>query len=185
MKFLKTFLSAALFALFVNHASADDTHYSTRNLNNAELQIVYHDLDQEIIEDHSFLFTDKDFEGIAFITAVGDYDGRKGLQLLWKGPTSEGGYFPLPAATSRSWGLTEVKAVAFGDFNSDGLGPDVITIAEYILPGTAIPSPVATVHFHKNFYTYTTNKELNRFLYSKATRSVREARTRIKNYLKP
>lgn len=176
-------LITALIFLGFSALSAKNISYSTRNLTDKELQVVYHDLDQEVVEEHSFIFTDKKLEGIAMIACTKSGDkGNKALQFQCKSPTSEGGYFPLPDASPTSWSLVELKAVSFGDFNDDGLGPDVIAIADYILPGTAQVSPVATVHFHKSLDNYTTDKKLNTHLYSRATSSVADARKRINDY---
>lgn len=186
MSIRQRFLFVSLFLLLGATAlQAQDALYATRNLTDQEMNVVHHDLDQEVLEEHSFLFTSKKLEGIAMIacTMAGD-KGNKALQFQCKSPTSEGGYFPLPDATPTSWSLVELKAVSFGDFNGDGLGPDVISVAEYILPGTAQPSPVATVHFFKNLYTYTTDEKLNRHLYVNATRTVDQARKRTKTFLK-
>lgn len=183
MAFLKRFVLASLFLLLgVSVLSAKNSSYSTRNLSEQELQVVYHDLDEPVLEEHSFIFTDKELDGIALIASTST-DNRV-LQFRWKSPTFEDGYLPLPEAVSKSWAFAELKAVSFGDFNGDGRGPDVIVIAEYILPGRAMPSPVATAYFHGDFYTYTTDKKLNDYLYLRATRTVSEARTNINSFFK-
>ena len=66
--------------------------------------------------------------------------------------TSEGKYQPLVPVNQAltAWNFYQLNAVAFEDINNDGLGPDIVAIADYMTgagPQAAQPFPVTTVHF--------------------------------------
>lgn len=166
--------------------------YRPRPLSAVELAVVSEDFaagvqvesDRRIIPEQSFVLTMPAGWELMLIASESQVDNIDRLHFDWKSPTSEGGYFPLPAdpTISTNWTFWELKAVSFGDFDGDGLGPDVIAIAEYTTgagPTGAQPFPAATVYFLKAPYTTTTDAALNRALQERGVGTIDGAKAEI------
>ncbi|WP_152532146.1 hypothetical protein [Leptolyngbya sp. Heron Island J] len=73
--------------------------------------------------------------------------------------------------------------MAFEDVNSDGAGPDIIVIAEYMTgigPTGAQPVPVATVFFNDGYDYFATNSSIDELLSSRGVETIEDVRTTSK-----
>ncbi|MEM8642659.1 MAG: hypothetical protein AAGG51_28150 [Cyanobacteria bacterium P01_G01_bin.54] len=142
--------------------------------------------DRELIGDHSFLLDVPHVGEVAFVTTKLNPQGATRLRLDWRPSTGENAYYPLPVAEAiPQWILWEVQAIAFGDFNHDGLGPDVIAIADFITgagPTGSEPFPVTTVYFYQGNNRFTTDIALNRTLEEQQIAAIGAAIPAIKHY---
>lgn len=141
---------------------------------------------RELIADQSFLLDVPNVGEVALVTSKLNPQGAARLRLDWRPSTGENAYYPLPVAEAiPQWILWEVKAIAFGDYNQDGLGPDVIAIAEFITgagPTGSEPFPIATVYFYQGNNVFTTDIALNRTLEEQRVATIGAAIPEIKTY---
>ncbi len=164
--------------------------YPSRLLSADESEIVEFDVGagelgpgRSTIAAQSFAVTVPESGEIFLIATRSAIEGPSKLHLDWRSPTSEGGYFAMPVDPEvASWSFFELRAVAFGDFNRDGLGPDVITIAEYVTgigPTGAQPFPIVTVYFYETLYSYTINAAVQDALREKEIETIDAAKSEI------
>ncbi|MGB0560335.1 MAG: hypothetical protein ACPGVO_00835 [Spirulinaceae cyanobacterium] len=163
--------------------------YDAQPLSTSVLDLVLSELspDRELVGDQSFLLDVPNVGEVAFVTTKFNPQGATRLRLDWRPSTSENAYYPLPVAEAiPEWILWEVKAIAFGDYNQDGLGPDVIAIADFIVgagPRGSEPFPVATVYFYQGNNVFTTDVALNRTLAAQGAATVGAVIPEIEHYL--
>ncbi len=128
----------------------------------------------------SFLFSEGGLYPLRFITSTSDgntphlelsvHEGAGGVEKI-----------ELSETVPSSWRFQNVEALAFGDFNGDGFGPDVLCVASY-LTDTG-PSAVARVFYrtrykgikHSNGDSYKADPKLNKQFDEKGVSTISEA----------
>ncbi|ESA33568.1 lipoprotein [Leptolyngbya sp. Heron Island J] len=151
--------------------------HTAQPLNQAELALIESELgfDEEIFEAHSFAITLSDMGDVAFVTSRVYREGAPD-RLALRFRDVDGSYVPLvPNPDTPDWTLWDVDAVAFEDVNSDGAGPDIIVIAEYMTgigPTGAQPFPVATVFFNDGDDYFATDSYIDELLSTRGVETI-------------
>ena len=108
---------------------------------------------RRLLKDQSFLFSEGGLYPLRFVSSVSD--GNKPHLELYA-HEGNGGLEPvkLTDTVPSSWKFQDIQALAFGDFNQDGFGPDVLCVATYVTgagPTGAQPFPVTRVFYRTRY----------------------------------
>lgn len=137
--------------------------FSVRAMTEGELAASRSD-SSRLIPAHCFVFKGRRHYGDQFVAFTSKTSGLADLGFSWR-KHGEKTSRSLPVGEADSgWTFWELKAVAFGDYNKDGLGPDVLTVAEYITgagPEAAVPFPVTRVYFRQPSDEFQAGREWN------------------------
>lgn len=160
--------------------SGDKALFETRALDEKDVGFAKKALGAEcqLLPEQSFVFAAQKMDGLTFVSYRNEENSRFNFSLL---KVSSGGYlkaydFPLDTFPS-SWKPYEIEAIGFGDFNRDGVGPDVIVIISYatgIGPDGAKPSPAPSVYIAKGPTDYAYNKAANQVLLNQGAVTIDE-----------
>ena len=83
-----------------------------------------------------------------------------------------------------SWNFDKLSSVAFGDFDKDGKGPDVLTITEHMTgigPDGARPFPVASLYSLTEDFQYRVDENLNKKLEDSQAGTISQAEEALAN----
>lgn len=158
--------------------------YTAQPLNQAELALIESELglDEEVFEAHSFAITLPDMGDVAFVTSRVYREGEPD-RLALRFRDVDGSYVPLvPNPDTPDWNLWDVDAVAFEDVNTDGAGPDIVVIAEYMTgigPTGAQPFPVATVFFNDGDDYFATDSYIDELLSSRGVETIADVKATV------
>ena len=156
--------------------------YTTQPLNQAELALIESELgpDEEVFEAHSFAITLSEMGDVVFVTSRVYREGAPD-RLALRFRDVDGSYVPLvPNPDTPDWTLWDVNAVAFEDVNTDGAGPDIVVIAEYMTgigPTGAQPFPIATVFFNDGDDYFATDSYVDELLSSRGVETIADVQS--------
>ena len=148
-------------------------------LSRARLDLIDAELgsSETLIRDQSFAVNLSGLGIVDFVPSKAQADnGSSELALRWR--DLDGNYVPL--YLSNQWQFHTLSAVAFEDINKDGLGPDVVAIAQYITgigPDGAKPFPAATVLFNDGSDRFEPDSSIDNMLAERGAATVADVRT--------
>lgn len=134
--------------------------------------------DEEIIEDQSFAI-EMPTLGLVWLVASKVNRSPSQLSLRWRLP--EGEYIALSPADGpgsgqpESWRFWDLQEIAFEDVNRDGVGPDIITIAEYVTgvgPEGSQPFSIANVYFNQGTDRFLADATVNNLLSEQGAKTI-------------
>ena len=147
-------------------------------LSRARLDLIDAELgnSEALIRNQSFAVNLPSLGSIDFVASkVQEGNGSSELALRWR--DLDGNYVPL--YLSSQWQFDSLSAVAFEDVNEDGLGPDVVAIAQYITgigPDGAKPFPAATVLFNDGSDRFEPDPSIDSMLAERGAATVADVR---------
>lgn len=157
-------------------AATRATRPSTARLNQIESELE----DAEtLIRDHAFTVNLSRLGAVDFVP-VAVRDDRDSLALRLR--DKNGRYTSL--FLSDMWSFYGLDAVAFEDINGDGLGPDVVAIAQYITgvgPTGGQPFPYPTVLLNDGKDGFSTDVTIENLLSENDAVTIAEVRTILSN----
>ena len=161
--------------------------YDVQPITPTELTQVAKELgaSEEVFSEHSFSLKLPDSGDVAFIASRSDRPNQPFGDLVMRLRYPDGKYQPLVPANQMqgsAWNFWDLKAISFDDFNGDGLGPDIIAIAEYMTgagPEAAQPFPVVTVQFREPGGFFTANAEIDQQLSDQGISTISEVRAAL------
>ena len=141
---------------------------------------------EEVFSDHSFTLDVPDLGNVAFVASRSSRpDGKPFGSLVMRLRFPDGEYQPLVPANpgqEMPWNFWSLNAVAFEDVNGDGLGPDIVAIADYMTgagPEAAQPFPVTTVQFREPSGFFIADAEVDEQLSSEGISTIAEVRNAL------
>lgn len=166
--------------------------YGVRGLKADELALVKRDLGSlgTLLEPHSFAFK---LPGTGDVVLVASrhrgqaFEGQAMHRLVMRLRLPGGEYEPLVPAPSRIgvWNFSDLKTVVFEDVNGDGLGPDIVAIAEYnmgeLLPEEDIAFPLAMVYLKQPQGLYVADLNLSEHLERSGAATIEQVREVVAN----
>ena len=140
---------------------------------------------RRLVKDQSFLFSEGGLYPLRFVTSTSS-GSTPHLELFVHSGDNSVETVELSKTVPSSWKFDQIQALAFGDFNQDGFGPDVLCVASFMTgagPTAAQPFPVTRVFYrtrfqglkHSNGDPYKTDPKLNKQFDDKGVQTVSEA----------
>ncbi len=159
--------------------------YNIQKLSAATLAIIEQELgaSESIFSDHSFSLDLPELGGnVAFVASRADTENSSTGEWMMRFRLPNGEYrtlVPSGQHPESAWNFFRMNAVSFEDVNGDGLGPDIIAIAEYatgIGPQSGKPFPVERVQLRNANGFFTADAALEEQLSSQGISTISEAR---------
>ena len=163
----------------VETSQSSDAYASTyaiqTELSEARLDLIEAEIGSEaLIREHSFAVNLSRLGVVDFVPSEIKKD--RALAIRWR--DMNGNYIPL--FLSDQWNFDRLEAVAFEDINQDGLGPDIVAIAQYytgIGPNGAQPFSSPIVLLNDGNDTFDIDPAIENRLMDKSVSSIADVRS--------
>ena len=127
---------------------------------------------RKVVKEQSFLFSEGGLYPLRFVTSTSG-GSTPHLELFVHSGDNSVETVELAKTVPTSWRFDQIQALAFGDFNQDGFGPDVLCVASFMSgagPTAAQPFPVTRIFYrtgyqglkHSNGDPYKADPKLNK-----------------------